>query len=221
MNIDVVSDLHGFHPTLEGGDLLVIAGDLTARDESFQYERFFSWCSGLNYKKIILIGGNHDNKLTEEEPQESGCPSVVSNWMDFRKMAYLFDSGAEFEGLKIWGSPWTKTFLGMNPKCKAFAVDTESELAKKWALIPENTDLLVTHSPPYGIRDTVVDGEKMKSVGSTTLLTRIQAIRPKVVIFGHIHEAYGQIERDGITYINASHVNEWYRPVNKPIRIQL
>lgn len=211
MNIDVISDLHGFYPSLPGGDLLLIAGDLTARDEEWQYEEFFLWCAKLKYKRIILIGGNHDNQL----------PSAVSRHMKIPHMTYICDSGTEFEGLKMWGSPWTKTFRGMNPHCKAFTFDTEQELREKWALIPEEVDLLVTHSPPYGIRDVVVEGHQMKSVGSTTLLSRILAVQPKVVVFGHIHEGYGQEEVGGIVYANASHVNERYRPVHQPIRIVL
>jgi len=209
MNIDVVADLHGFRPPLPGGDLLVIAGDLTARDEEWQYEEFFSWCTELKYKQIILIGGNHDNRL----------PSAVSRYMKLPHMTYLCDVGTDFEGLKIWGTPWTKTFRGMNPHCKAFTFDTERELGERWALIPEGIDLLVTHSPPYGIRDVVVDGHQMKSVGSPTLLQRILVVKPKVVVFGHIHEGYGREEVGGILYINASHVNEQYKPVNLPVRI--
>ena len=37
MIIDCISDLHGFYPKLEGSDLLIIAGDLTARDTKDEY----------------------------------------------------------------------------------------------------------------------------------------------------------------------------------------
>lgn len=217
MKIDCISDLHGHYPKLEGGDLLIVAGDLTSRDTVTQLYNFYNWLWNQNYKKIVYIAGNHDNNI---EYISYGCESVV----------YLCDSGTQFEGLKLWGSPWTPNFKGMNPHCKAFGLDTEEELAAKWALIPDDTNILITHSPPYGILDHV---EKycygnsrdydILSCGSKTLREHVmQRIKPAVHVFGHIHEWGGKIV-DNVTtkFINASHVNEHYQPVNKPIRIIL
>ena len=137
---------------------------------------------------------------------------------------YLCDSGAEFEGLNIWGSPWSKTFEGMNPHCKAFTVDTEEELAEKFARIPHDIDILITHSPPYGILDNTIEDE---NVGSGSLSIAL-INRPRIImhIFGHIHESYGKTGPKRLncgwrTFVNASHVNENYEPVNKPIRVIL
>jgi hypothetical protein len=35
MIIDCIADLHGHYPKLDGGDLLIICGDLTARDQFY------------------------------------------------------------------------------------------------------------------------------------------------------------------------------------------
>lgn len=218
MIIDCISDLHGHFPTLEGGDLLIIAGDLTARDTFPEYCKKFQQIAQANYKKKILVAGNHDNLL---QTDDWFCKMTI----DF---TYLCDSGTEFEGLKIWGTPWTKTFPGMNPHCKAFTCDTEEQLNVKWSLIPRNTDILITHSPPFNFLDTTESGEM---VGSTSLLDWIGTWKPRLHIFGHIHEAYGQ-ERSffgrrnfgnkyGVTMINASHVNERYQAVNAPVRFIL
>ncbi len=155
---------------------------------------------------------------------------------------YLCDSGTEFvyypilekdmsdgtvierRKFKIWGSPWTKTFPSMNPHCKSFTVDTEEELAEKWALIPDDTDILITHSPSFGNYDALKnrDGTWGPSVGSVSLWMLSLVIRPKLHVFGHIHEGYGHsVHHNGIYLVNASHVNERYQPVNKPIRIVL
>ncbi len=205
MIIDCISDLHGHYPKLEGGDLLIVAGDLTARDERYQYEDFFRWIQPLKYKKKILIAGNHDNqlkylyKIPEEETD----------------LDYLCDSGIEFEGLKIWGSPWTKSFPGMNPHCKAFTVNTEEELASKFSLIPDDTDILITHSPPHGCYlDQNRQGDML---GSISLRDKIYKMKLKLHCCGHIHEGYGMHTNT----VNASHVNEHYQPVNKPIRVIL
>lgn len=210
MIIDCISDLHGDYPKLEGGDLLIVAGDLTATDTHEEHIKFREWFVNQPYKKRIMISGNHDNLLQKEY-------RITSE--------YLCDSGTEFEGLKIWGSPWTKTFPGMNPKCKAFTVDTEEELFDKFELIPHHTEILITHSPPYGILDKVVEGY---SVGSAALYNWLKYVeRPKLHVFGHIHESFGQVEifptyKDKMMIsVNASHVNERYEPVNKPIRVIL
>lgn len=214
MIIDCISDLHGYYPKLEGGDLLIVGGDLTARDTQTEYFRCFDWIHEQNYRKKILIAGNHDNEI-----QKQNYKGPIEKDFD-----YLSDSGTEFEGFKIWGSPWTKTFPGMNPHCKAFTFDTEDELAEKWALIPDDIDILITHGPPFDILDETDSGER---VGSKSLLVRILQVKPRIHVFGHIHEQGGKLLKvapsidRAITFVNASHVNEYYKPVNKVVRIEL
>lgn len=216
MDITCISDLHGYFPSdLPGGDLLIVAGDLTARDTPLEHINFYEWLREQPYSKKIMIAGNHDNFI--QNLKSKYFPPTVY----YSNCEYLCDSGTEFEGLKIWGSPWVKSFPGMNPKCMAFTVDTDGELAEKWDKIPADTDILITHSPPYGILDYI---EGQGSVGSGSLLTRSSNIKPKIHIFGHIHECYGQLKTKTLDlphFINASHVNEHYKPVNKPVRIVL
>lgn len=224
MIIDCIADLHGHYPKLEGGDLLIVAGDLTARDTIYEHADFLGWLNIQKYKKKIFIAGNHDNNVDKK-----------FDWDE--TLDYLCDSGAEFEGLKIWGSPWTKRFEGMNPHCMAFTVDTDEELMEKWAMIPDDVDVLVTHSPPWGIADENRHGEKC---GSKSLYEKLIIVKPRAHIFGHIHECgykhfeikyplkIDQLSSDMILVnynkthcVNASHVNEYYKPVNKPVRVIL
>lgn len=220
MIIDCISDLHGYYPELEGGDLLIVGGDLTASDTEIQYFKLFQYLRSLNYTKIVVIGGNHDNSLLDG--YTIGFALDSCEYID-----YLCDSGTEFEGLKIWGSPWTKTFPGMNPHCKAFTVDTEEELAEKWALIPDDVDILITHGPPYGVLDGIPNEDgSLFHVGSKSLRRQMERINPKLWVCGHIHEGYGEFKDVTLSnkyfhFVNASHVNEHYEPVNKPVRVIL
>jgi Icc-related predicted phosphoesterase len=217
MKITCISDLHGHYPRLEGGDLLIVAGDLTARDTVHQYIYFNEWLFTLNYTKIVVIAGNHDNFLQSDERNDYDILQGMG-----LPIEYLQDSGTEFEGLKIWGSPWTLAFEGMNPHCKAFTVETDEELAEKWALIPKDTDILITHSPPKGAMDTNTWGEHCGSSALSYICCE-ELDKLKLHVFGHIHEGYGKAPMsDGsFVLVNASHVNERYRPINKPIKIEL
>lgn len=209
MIIDCVSDIHGYFPKLEGGDLLLIAGDLTARDEPHEFEGFKEWLKKQKYTKKVLIAGNHDNFLAHiAKPAEY-----------FEEAVYLCDSGTEFEGLKIWGTPWTKNFHGQNPLCKAFGYDLSTQMLEKFDLIPEDIDILITHSPPQGI----LDKTWRSRVGCPHLRDKVLKMpKLRLHLFGHIHEGYGVQEGNaGMKFVNASFVNESYEPIHAPVRVVL
>lgn len=220
MIIDCIADLHGKYPEMKGGDLLIVAGDWTARHtfNEFAFE-FITWLGKQPYKKKVVIAGNHDTMLDE------GVEKAFDGIAD-----YLEDSGLEYEGFKIWGSPWSLWFPEINRRCTAFTGD-EALLKEKYSKIPLDVDILITHSPPLGIMDEVDSvtkwGTKRLHVGSESLhhLLYCQKIRPKLHVFGHIHEGYGHIEKmmdmPGVQFINASYVDENYQPSNQPIRIIL
>lgn len=236
MIIDALSDLHGYVPALKGGDVLIIAGDITASDDIKEWTEFFKWFKNQNYTKKILVAGNHDNFLNNGFPktqkQADELSEVESFLMEMGEMynpdfEYLCDSGTEFEGLNIWGSPWSHWFHGVHPSCKAF-MDKESKLASKFSKIPTNTDILITHSPPYLILD---DNRYDQPCGSISLRYEMDTrLFPKLHFFGHIHEQYGKylefkrLNHDLVRVtkcFNVSSVDENYRPVLKVRRVNL
>lgn len=228
MIIDCIADLHGRYPQLEGGDLLIVAGDLTARHTENEFALFDYWLKEQNYKTKIVIAGNHDGFL-----EDFGLDYMNTGKSYLAFGEYLCDSGTEFEyqessigeisdqehlikthKLKIWGSPWSLTFDRINPKCAAFT-GNEADLKAKFDLIPDDIDILVTHSPPHGCYlDEKRDGTML---GSVALRDRCWDLKLQLHVFGHIHEGYGRHGNN----VNASHVNEHYQPVNKPIRVIL
>ncbi len=226
IKIDCIADLHGHYPKLEGGDLLIVCGDLTATHTYQEWHKFVDWLHDQNYTKIVFIAGNHDTMIEkwDREQDSEGYLGPVSDATDH--IEYLCDSGTEFEGLKVWGTPWTARFQGMNPKCMAFTYADETWFYdEKVTKIPVDTDILITHGPARGCLDKTVRGEH---VGSSALEGYLRYVmRPKVHIFGHVHEAYGQEEKwnghngSMVKSINASHVNDLYKPVNAPVRIIL
>jgi len=213
LKIDCISDLHLFHPKLEGGDILLCAGDLTFHGKIHKVIEMLKWLSEQDYKHIVYIAGNHDKTF-------DFFPEAVKHIQDgFPNLTYLNDNGTECEGLKIWGSPITPAF-GSGWAFNRYA----HEIGDHWKLIPNDIDILITHGPPYGILDKVAHSYgRDPHVGCPKLLEKVQKIKPKVHLFGHIHEAYGQIEQDGITYVNASIMNLRYdqRHPNKVITLNL
>lgn len=235
MIIDIVSDLHGFYPKLHDGDLLIVAGDLTARDEPEQHVEFSEWLDAQAYNKKVVIAGNHDNNIDADLIEcLNGCYYLEDSGMkicDYEHLENGSSSVASRRDFKVWGCPWTLKFDGMNPHCMAFTCDTEEELASKFSLIPEDIDILICHSPMWGLHDGP-DAETR--YGSKSLLKRHvthQIMNLKLFVCGHIHEGYGIYDiREaqkalgdpiGCVHVNASHVDRWYRPVNKPIRVIL
>jgi Icc-related predicted phosphoesterase len=204
------SDLHGFLPKVPPCDLCLIAGDVcpvTNHRLDFQEHwlksRFDRWLAEISAERVIGIAGNHDF-VFEHRP---GVGELIRNWV------YLEDSGTAFRGLKIWGSPWQPRFGDW-----AFNLD-ETELAQKWALIPDDTDILLLHGPPFEHGDLTVDGHH---AGSTSLRARLEAIRPKLAVYGHIHEARGiHCPRADLpaseVWANVSIMNERYEPVHEPM----
>jgi Icc-related predicted phosphoesterase len=131
--------------------------------------------------------------------------------------SYLEDSGIEWNGLKIWGSPWQPRFFDW-----AFNAD-EPDLERIWDKIPDDTDILVLHGPPHGYGDKAsrVNAAGFEHTGSPSLLERIKAIKPKLAVAGHIHSGYGIYEIGETIFVNASLVNEKYIPTNAVITIEL
>ena len=207
MKLLLLSDLHGYEPdNLPQADVLIIAGDHTARDTEEDWVNFYDWLDSLQYDKKIIIAGNHDNLIDAE----------ILNQL--HNVVYLFDSGIEYNNLKIHGSPWTLKFKNQNPECAAFSLHTEKEMKEKFDFIPKDTDILITHTPPFGILDTCYAGR----VGSKALLMKIATLNLKANIFGHIHSnGREQVIEDGTIFVNAAMVDERYRLYNNPIVIDL
>ena len=206
MKITLISDTHSKHNqlTLPKGDILIHAGDVSSRGNKREVKNFLNWFSKQDYKYKIFIAGNHD--FFFEQENENIIQEIIPE-----NIIYLNDSGIEIEGIKIWGSPIQPTFFDW-----AFNRERGTEIKKYWDLIPNDTDILITHGPPFGILDQTVRGE---NVGCKELLIRVLEIKPKIHVFGHIHEAYGEAQKHDIKFINASVLNVRYQVTNLSVEV--
>src|SRR5437868_14905360 len=126
-----ISDTHNCHDQIEipESDILVHAGDATTSGTVEQVKAFNAWFSSLPHRHKIFIAGNHD-WLFERNNE------LARQLLD-AEITYLQDSSVEIEGLKIYGSPWQPRFFDW-----AFNVDRGDAIAKKWRMIPLDTDIL-------------------------------------------------------------------------------
>lgn len=199
---------------LPQGDVLLHAGDWTMKGTIPEVAQFaFDLRSAVNGCTwgAVITAGNHDF-LAEEEPAMTCDLLADSNSM------YLQDSAVVIDGLKIWGSPWQPWFFDW-----AFNLERGEEIKSKWDLIPEDTDILITHGPPAGVLDNVPDG---RNVGCQDLRDAVERVQPKLHVFGHIHHSYGRgtwtwDSGKKTTFVNASICTENYKPTNLPLVIDL
>lgn len=206
MKITSISDLHGYYPELPGGDLLILAGDYTARGTADQRREFIQWLIQQHYRYKLVTLGNHDSYKFDAELNET---------FEYAECTFL-DRFNKIQDIYIYSNPYTLTFPGINPKCNYFTVQDEEEMAEALKDIPEYTDILVTHGPGYGTLDQLSNGQHAGSVALAETLKRIQ---PLVHIFGHIHEHGGKScymkwnDTGKVTaFYNVAMVNENYRP---------
>ena len=96
-------------------------------------ERLDDWFSRQNVQRILYVGGNHDFAI--ERRAGEGAPV-------FRNAVYLQDEAYRFGGVNFYGAPWIPELYSW-----AFYQPTV-ELRRRWALVPNDTDVLITHTPP-------------------------------------------------------------------------
>jgi predicted phosphodiesterase len=191
VRIVAVADTHTFHEELvvPPGDIFVHAGDMCRGGSLDELRETAAWIRALPHPTKIVVAGNHDWSLqrTPAEAIDLLGDSVI----------YLEDAALVANGLRIYGSPWQPEFNQW-----AFNLPRGPALAEKWRAIPVGLDLLITHGPPSGLGDRSSVGEVRS--GCEDLRERVAIVRPRVHLFGHIHEDGGAWELDSTWFVNCT-----------------
>lgn len=211
MRILHLSDIHQFHESLPnlyqfGCDVICITGDVTnfwsPELNHHEWYSFLEWIA--NYSKdipVIFIGGNHESYLSKYRED-------AIKQLEARNIIYLENSSVTLQGVTFWGSPITPTFGNWYFMCDS------SIIQYYWNMIPENTDILLTHGPPYGVLDIVNTSEGLQSKGCKFLQQTISKLpNLKAHLFGHIHSNpviinHGIKRIGNVTYSNGSLVTD-------------
>jgi Icc-related predicted phosphoesterase len=213
--ITAISDTHNYHkkitPFLPGGDILIHAGDISSMGYNHEIETFCKWFDSIdNYDLKVFIAGNHDYGF---EKRSADVLEIVNS---YKWITYLQDNWVGFQKgnmreIRIWGSPWQPEFYNW-----AFNLPRNGkELETKWKMIPNDTDILITHGPAYGYVDRVIGS--YDNLGCEKLIERITELELDIHICGHIHTGYGHNTNGKTHFINASVLNEDYVFTQYPI----
>jgi 3',5'-cyclic AMP phosphodiesterase CpdA len=206
-----ISDTHNNQPILPPGDILIHAGDLTERGTFEELQAQLDWLNAQPHSHKIVIAGNHDVLLDEafmrRHPARRYGSTKTAADLDFGTLTYLNDTSTSIEvilaggttrTLSIFGSPCTPEFLGS-------AFQYPFRAAARWTkLIPKGTDIVVVHGPPRLHLDTVgtqphpvstaldLDLDGPHHAGCDCLADTVALVRPRLVVFGHIHGCRGR-----------------------------
>lgn len=208
MRICIISDTHNQHRKLQlpDADLLIHCGDFQYSGSEGEFANFRDWWRGLDRPRI-LVPGNHDLSLYR-------YPGMADE-LRGKESFVLIDQTIQWHDQVIHGTPWV-------PKCGPWAWmfhDHSPDPGFPFQ-IPQETTILISHGPAFGIRDKVAKG--FGSVGSYKLRDRIDALPAlRLHCFGHIHEGYGVEEVNGTIHANAAVLDEQYKLVNPPLVVEI
>ena len=232
LRIVAISDVHNRHSkiVIPECDLLIDAGDWSFQGKISEVENYAEWLNKQTQcKEIVTIPGNHEKFF------EQMLPDSLKWFTDKCPRAHLLiDQGVTLLGAKIWGSPvqpefcdwaWNRA-VSDKPEVRRVGYMKEKmflPIKPHWDMIPDDTQILITHGPPQGILDqtTFANGDlRPEPLGCPMLMARIKELKNlDLHFFGHIHHPGGQqVHKDGVSFFNASVCDEMYCPTN-PITV--
>ena len=151
-----------------GADLVIAAGDFCTMRQGL--DDAMALLTGIA-APMVRVPGNAESV----EELRAAAPASAT---------VLHGGGTETGGLRIFG-------LGYGVPVTPFgdwSCDLDETTAAAMLAGCESADILVTHSPPRGLGDRTSDG---RSIGSTAIRDAIGRIRPRLAVFGHVHDSWG------------------------------
>ena len=191
MNILAISDVHDRFDEfrvedLPDADVCVVAGDLTnygtRKTGSIAAAR--RWLTDLGQRYIVFwIPGNHDIGV------------VASTFGSPDNVTCLLNKTITHEGL-TWRGVSLSVCYTFPELAEQWDYMTVNEAEEKAAFDFEAVDIVISHSPPFGVLDSGgwVLGRGKENYGSPALAEYITRHSPRLVICGHVHEGWGHAQ---------------------------
>ena len=196
IRIEAFSDTHNNHSVIEipNCDLLLFVGDCSENGTYSEISDFLNWIKTMPGTQKIIVPGNHD-KYFEELLKNENQIAITEDVM------MMSNSYFTYKGLCIgafsfanrpnhWPIGKYDSFLS-NHTIPALCFDS-------------NIDILLTHFPPKGIRDRIMNNIRSRPGGLQCINEIIHKTNPKIHIFGHIHDSYGSHHTRQCIFYNVS-----------------
>lgn len=213
MKLEIISDTHGKHEllTLKGADVLIHCGDFShgGRQEIMS---FLTWLSKQEHEHKILIAGNHDTWLEEMSKMEELKEDFRNFVFRTYGVIYLNEDSVTIDGIHFYGSPYSVQYYNWS------FMESEEMLYERYKNIPDDTQVLLTHTPVKNILDKTSSDEHAGSEALKERITQLKALQ--LHCCGHIHQSYGMESIDNVIYINAA-VDNWYGENKESIVVKL
>lgn len=182
MRILAVSDIESdfiwdyFDETrFEGVDLIISCGDLKSD--------YLSFLATMIKAPVFYVHGNHDSNYVQFPPE--GCDSIE-------------DQIIEYKGVRIVGLGGSIKYNNHPTQSRPPYQFTERQMEKRIRRIKRKLffkkkgfDILVTHSPAFGIDD----GTDACHTGFKCFLPFLEKYKPRLMLHGHMHMKYGRAQR--------------------------
>jgi Icc-related predicted phosphoesterase len=191
LRIVAVCDTHLYHGELvvPDGDVFIHAGDMCRGGDLEELAIAAAFVRSLPHATKIVVAGNHDWSFVNDA---AAARALFEGFA-----TYLEDEETSVSGVRIYGSPWQPEFNDW-----AFNLPRGEALRALWSKIPAGLDVLVTHGPPSGIGDR--SGMGAVRAGCEELRAAVRTQKPRVHLFGHIHEDGGAWQIDDTLFANVT-----------------
>ncbi|KAF2274111.1 Metallo-dependent phosphatase [Westerdykella ornata] len=208
LRIVCISDTHnGISEDVPSGDILVHAGDMTNVGSISEIQRQVDWLASLPHKEIVVISGNHDTYLDprtrpslSEDQRKGSVDWKRVHYLQHRRLSLAVSvgpSGTESERSRllssaaprsrrvcVYGAPQIPACGPMSVHAFQYERGTDA-----WTeTVPNDTDILVTHTPPKYHRDLPLPS----GMGCEHLMAEVKRVKPALHVFGHVHWGAGQ-----------------------------
>ncbi|KAL2267553.1 hypothetical protein VTJ83DRAFT_4830 [Remersonia thermophila] len=195
VSVVCVSDTHNSQPKLPEGDVLIHAGDLTQSGTLAELQAQLRWLGAQPHAIKVVMAGNHDMLLDPacdgQRHDKASDVAAERQAVDWGDIIYLENAATTVtctngRQLCIYGSPWS-------PRLGRWAFQYPRGENVWTGTVPQGVDILVTHGPPKAHLD-------LQGIGCEHLLSELWRVRPRLHIFGHVHEGSGTewLQFDGL-----------------------
>ena len=239
LRVVCISDTHNRHSSLvvPAGDVLVHAGDLTNGGSRPELARAVAWLAAQPHEIKLVVAGNHDGRTLDPAFGSRGArgadpaahapslalltsPTAVAAGIVYLAHEARLLTLRDGRRIRVFASPLSPQDDADSAWSGFGYAPPESADTSPWAVVPADTELLVTHTPPKYHLDAAVsyacvagapaagdvagaagmagtqgaEGAEGIFRGCEMLRRALWHVRPALHVFGHVHRGWG-VER--------------------------